>query len=106
MRLKWCGALMLAAVGMAACGTEEPTVQDEIADVMIDYVQEEIEAGGFAPDAVDEGCIRDLVSDLSDTDAQVILDAGVFVHLDDRTDLTTEALEINTAIVDRCLNLP
>ena len=69
MRTRLVGTIAIAALTVAACGGGGGGTQDEVADMMIDAMDEE----GLE---VDESCMRDATSKLSDDDAQKILDAG------------------------------
>ncbi|MCB0967494.1 MAG: hypothetical protein KDB37_11720 [Ilumatobacter sp.] len=68
MKSRLFATLSVAALTLAACGGGGGS-QDEVADMMI----EEMEAEGMD---VDEDCVRDAAGELSDDDAQAILDAG------------------------------
>lgn len=68
MKTRLFATLSVAALALAACGGGDSS-QDEVADMMID----EMEAEGMD---VDEDCVRDAAGELSDDDAQAILDAG------------------------------
>ena len=67
MKSRMLATLSIAALALAACGGDSK--QDEVADMMI----EEMEAEGAE---LDEDCVRDAAGELSDDDAQKILDAG------------------------------
>lgn len=69
MRTRLFGTVAIATLTLAACGGGGGGVQGEVADMMID----ELEAEDLD---VDESCLRDATSKLSDDDAQKILDAG------------------------------
>jgi hypothetical protein len=68
MKTRLFATLSVAALTLAACGGGDSS-QDEVADMMID----DMEAEGMD---VDEDCVRDAAGELSDDDAQAILDAG------------------------------
>ena len=62
-------AAAVAALVLSACGGGDGGVQGEVADMIIGELgEEDLE--------LDEGCVRDATSELSDDDAQAILDAG------------------------------
>ena len=68
MKSRLFATLSVAALALTACGGGDSS-QDEVADMMI----EEMEAEGVD---VDEDCVRDATGQLSDDDAQAIVDAG------------------------------
>ena len=72
MRTRRIAALAVGGLLLAACGSDSggPSgAQGEAADAAIAAADEE----GFA---LDEGCVNDLAGQLSDDDAQAIVDAG------------------------------
>ena len=81
------GALVLSACG----GGGGP--QDEVADMVLE------EMGGEGVE-IDEDCVRDAAQELSDDDAQKILDAGPGGNADD---LSPEAAETADSLID-CIN--
>ena len=86
---------ILAAVAastllFAACGGGGGDVQGEVADLYIEAMGELGDELGVDLD-IDEGCVRDLTDQLSDDDAQKLVDAGID---GDPEDLSAEADEI------------
>lgn len=77
MRTRLFGTIAIAALALTACGGDDGGggAQDQVADMMIDVLNEASEVEGVEVD-IDEDCIRDKVDELSDADAQAILDAG------------------------------
>jgi hypothetical protein len=76
MKSRLVATISIAALALAACGGGDGGAQDEVADMVI----EEMEAEGAD---VDEDCVKDATGDLSDDDAQKILDAGPDGNADD-----------------------
>lgn len=79
MRTRFVSIILVAGLALAACGGSDSgggSPQDEVADMMIDALNEEMEGEDMAGVTIDEDCIRDSSQDLSDDDAQKILDAG------------------------------
>lgn len=77
LRHRIVAGLAVGALALAACGDDDgggDSVQDEVADLLIDDFNE----GGEEVEGMelDEGCVRDVSGQLSDEDAQAILDAG------------------------------
>ena len=84
MRTRLFGTLAIAALVLTACGGGGDDggggdggggAQDQVADMMIDVLTEASEIEGVDV-TIDEDCIRDKVGQLSDADAQAIVDAG------------------------------
>lgn len=83
MRTRLFGTIAIAALALTACGGDDDggagggggSAQDQVADMMIEVLNEASEVEGVEVD-VDEDCIRDKVGELSDEDAQAIIDAG------------------------------
>lgn len=83
MRTRLISSLAIAALALSACGGGDGK-QDEVADLMIQAAaDEDLE--------LDEGCVRDVAGELSDDDAQKILDAGFD---GDPQDLSAEAEDL------------
>lgn len=84
MRTRLFGTIAIAALALTSCGGGDDGgsdggggggAQDQVADMMIDVLNEASEIEGVDM-TVDEGCIRDKAGQLSDADAQAIVDAG------------------------------
>ena len=69
-------AVLAGGLLFAACGDDDGGSgggdQGELADLFLDFLDEE--GNGIT---VDDGCVRDLIGQLSDEDAAIILEAGV-----------------------------
>ena len=86
MRTRLFGTIAIAALALTACGGDDDggsgdgggggSAQDEVADMMIDVLNEASELEGVEGIEIDEDCIRDKVGELSDEDARAIVDAG------------------------------
>ena len=87
MKTRMFATLSVAALALAACGGGDSS-QDEVADMMID----DMEAEGMD---VDEDCVRDATGQLSDEDAQAIIDAGS----DGEPDISPDAEAAATALL-------
>jgi len=96
-------ALAIAApLGFAACGGGDgggTSPQDGVADLLIEVINEQLGGGGIDFE-LDEQCVRDLTDQLSDADAQAIVDAGV----DGEPDTSAEADAIGEQI-ETCLSV-
>ena len=87
--------LLLAACGGDDSGGDSP--QDQVADMMIDALNEEFESEDLEDVAtLDEDCVRDATGELSDEDAQKIVDAGP----DGDPDLSTSAEEAAASLLE------
>ena len=83
MRRRLLGTITIAALALAACGGDDDggggggggDVQDEVADMMIEMFDQMSELEGIEF-GLDDDCVRDRVSELSDADARAILEAG------------------------------
>ncbi len=62
-------ALAAAGLVLAACGGDDASPQDQVADIVIDAAAD----AGASPDS---DCIRDEANKLSDSEAQLLVDAG------------------------------
>ena len=74
-------ATAAATLLLAACGGDDDSggdsPQDQVADMMIDALNAEFESEELQGVAsLDEDCVRDAAGELSDDDAQKIIDAG------------------------------
>ena len=82
MHTRLLGTIAIAALVLSACGGDDDggggggSSQDQVADMMIEVLDEASELEGVEGVEIDEDCIRDKVGELSDADAQAILDAG------------------------------
>lgn len=83
MRTRLLGTLAIATLALAACGGGDDagsgsggSAQDEVADMMIEFLDEQMAAEGISGDVIDSDCIRDAVGELSDSDAEAIVAAG------------------------------
>ena len=92
MKSRVFATISVAALALAACGGGD-SAQDEVADMMI----EELEAEGMD---VDEDCVRDAAGELSDDDAQAIVDAGP----DGDPDVSDEAMAAASSLMG-CVDL-
>lgn len=78
MRTRLISTVAIAALALAACGGDDDgggSPQDGVADMMLEVINSEL--GEDTPGvSIDEQCVRDAIGELSDEDAQKILDAG------------------------------
>jgi hypothetical protein len=91
-------------LALAACGGDDDGgsgVQGEVADMMIDAMNESFSEEGIEGIDLDEDCVRDAVGQLSDDDAQKILDAGPD---NEPEGLSDEADEAAQALID-CVDI-
>jgi hypothetical protein len=75
---------------LAACGGGGGGAQDDVADMMLDSMEEE----GVD---MDDDCVRDAAQELSDEDAQKILDAGPDGNAEDLSD---DAIAAADSLID------
>lgn len=79
MRTRLLGTVAIAALALTACGGDDDgggSSQDQVADMMIEVLNDATELEGVEGVEIDEDCIRDMVGELSDSDAEAILEAG------------------------------
>ncbi len=91
------GALAVGAILVAACSDSGDDggggAQREVADMLADVLDEQ----GVA---FDEDCIRDVTSQLSDEDAERLVDAGI----DGDAEISEEAVALSEQLQD-CVDL-
>jgi len=78
MTSRWSAVLSVGVLALVGCGGDDDgggggSSQDQVADMMIDVINNSEETAGVD---VDEDCVREKLSDLSDDDAEKILAAG------------------------------
>jgi hypothetical protein len=103
MRTRLVATIAIIALALAACGGDDDgggNPQDQVADMMIEVLDDVTELEGVEGVEIDEGCIRDKVGELSDEDAQAILDAGP----EGDPDVSDEADAIGEAMVE-CVDM-
>ena len=114
MRTRLFAGIAIAALALTACGGDDDggggagggggggggSTQDQVADMMMDVLDEASEIDGVEGIEIDEDCIRDKVGELSDSDAQAILDAGP----DGDPEVSDEAELIGESVFD-CIDL-
>ena len=85
------GALAAGTLLVAACdsGDDGGGAQREVADMLADFLDEQ----GVT---FDEDCIRDVTSQLSDEDAELLVDAGI----DGDADISDEAVAMSEQLQD------
>jgi hypothetical protein len=91
------GLLAASVLFVAACGDDDDDtaggVQNDAADELVQQMEDEdIDA--------DESCVREAFADMSDEDAQKIVDAGS----DETPDLSPEGLAIATQATTSCVS--
>ena len=91
MRNTLIAGLSVAALTFAACSSDNASggSQDEVADLMIQSAEET----GFE---IDEACVRDITDQLSDDDAEKIVEAGI----DGDPDVSDEADALALELID------
>lgn len=93
MKSRVLAAIGVAGVVLAACGGGDGGTQDEVADMVLEEMSEE----GVE---LDEDCVRDAAQELSDDDAQKILDAGPGGNAEGLSPEATEAADSLINCVD------
>ena len=86
------GALAVGTILVAACGDSGDDgggAQRDVADLLADFLDEQ----GVI---FDEQCIRDVTSQLSNEDAQLLVDAGI----DGDADISDEAVAMSEQLKD------
>jgi hypothetical protein len=78
-------AAAVAALVVASCGSDDDSVQDQAANDLIANA----EAEGIA---LDEGCVNDVASELSDADAEKLVGLGLNGDIE-QADLSPEGLQ-------------
>lgn len=80
MKIRAIAAAAATVLALSACGGDDDggggSAQSQVADMMIDALNESFSQEGVEGIELDEDCVRDAVAELSDDDAQKILDAG------------------------------
>ncbi len=104
MKIRAIVAATATVLALSACGGDDDGgsgVQAQVADMMIDTMNEALEAEGVDGVDIDEDCIRDAANELSDDDARKILDAGPD---GDPEGLSAEADAAGDALID-CIDI-
>ena len=108
MKSRVLATISIAALALAACGGDDDgggsggnSPQDQVADMMMDAINETMSSEEMQGVTVDEECVRDTVDQLDDDDAQKILDAG---PEGDPEGLSTSAEDIGSSILD-CVDI-
>lgn len=98
MRIRIIGTVAVATLALAACGGGDGggSAQDEVVDLMYEALEQE----GISADVLDRDCMTDLVSELSDDDAEKLIEAGV----DGDPDVSAEAEAIGDSMIE-CLDM-
>ncbi len=94
LRHRLVAGLAVSALALAACGDDDGggSPQDEVADLLLgDLEGEDLEGV-----EVDEDCIRDVTGQLSDEDAQAIIDAGP----DGEADISDAGEEVGFGVLE------
>jgi hypothetical protein len=102
MRTRLFGTLAVAALALSACGGDDggSSPQDQVADMMIEALNETTDLEGIEGIEIDEGCIRDKVGELSDEDARAIVAAGP----EGNPDVSADADAVGEAMFE-CIDL-
>lgn len=98
MRTRFIATFALASLALAACGGDGGggSAQDQVADMMMEALDEAMAGEDTEGIEIDEDCVRDKVGELSDDDAQAILDAGP----DGDPDVSAEAEAIGESMLE------
>lgn len=81
MRIRTIGTVAVATLALAACGGGDDTgsggsAQSQVADMMLEALDEDFASEGIDASVVDRDCVRSAIDGLSDDDAEKILEAG------------------------------
>lgn len=107
MQSRFLVTISIAALALVACGGDDDggggggnSPQDQVADMMMDVLDETTGTEEMEGVTIDEDCIRDKVDQLSDEDAQLILDAGTGPEPEGLSDSANEIGETILECVD------
>lgn len=108
MRTRSISSIAVVALALAACGGDDDggggdsggSPQDQVADMMLDAIEEEMTGEDMQGVSIDEDCVRDAAGELSDDDAEAIVDAGP----DGNPDISISPEEFATSFFD-CVDL-
>lgn len=92
-------AAAAATLLLSACGGGGGDVQNEVADIYIKAMGDLADELDVELD-INEGCVRDLTAQLSDDDAQKLVDAGID---GDPEGLSAEADELGEQLFEDCI---
>ncbi len=83
MRIRTMGTLAVATLALAACGGGDDSgnssggsPQSQVADMMLEALDEDLADEGIDPTVIDRDCVRTAIDGLSDDDAEKIIEAG------------------------------
>lgn len=80
MHTKTTSLIAIAALALTACGGDDDggggAPQDDVADMMIEALNESFSGDDMAGVTIDEDCIRDAVGEIPADDARAIVAAG------------------------------
>lgn len=103
LRSRLVAGIAVGALALAACGGDDDdgggdSPQDQVADMLLQELDgSEADMEGVT---IDEDCIRDITGDLSDEDAQAIVDAGP----DGDPEVSVSGEELGLAMLD-CIDI-
>ncbi len=105
MRIRIIGTVAAATLALAACGGGDDggsggSAQSQVADMMLTALDEDLAAEGLSSDIIDRDCVRDAIGELSDDDAEKIVEAGP----DGNPDVSADAEDIADSMFE-CVDL-
>lgn len=106
MRTRLFGIMLVTGLALTACGGDDDggggggSVQDQVADMMVDSINETMAGEDTAGVSIDEDCVRDAAQQLSDDDAQKILDAGP----EGDPDVSDDAMDAGESLME-CIDI-
>lgn len=105
MRIRFIGTVAVATLALAACGGGDDSgsggsPQSQVADMMLEALDEDLTDEGIDPSVIDRDCVRSAIDGLSDDDAEKIIEAGP----DGNPDVSASAEDIADSMFE-CVDL-
>ena len=105
MRIRFIGTIAVATLALAACGGGDDSgsgasPQSQVADMMLETLDEDLADEGIDPSVIDRDCVRSAIGGLSDEDAEKIVEAGP----DGNPDVSADAEEIADSMFE-CVDI-
>ena len=103
MRIRMISTVAVATLALAACGGGDSgsgSAQDQVADMMLAALDEDLADEGLSSDIIDRDCVRSAIGELSDDDAEKIVEAGP----DGDPDVSADAEDIADSMFE-CVDL-
>jgi hypothetical protein len=89
MRARSLSAVVVVCLTVGACGDDEPSVQDRVADATISKFRQQMRDEGLPGVTIDDECVHDIMDGVSDAEAEELLAetfaTGSTLHEDENT---------------------